>query len=68
MRSLLSFTAILAAAGPLVSAAPTKCEITPTAVVNADLSSILHERGVEFNWGSDKVRGVNLGGWLVLES
>jgi glucan 1,3-beta-glucosidase len=68
MPSLLSFTAILAAAGPLVNAAPARCKITPTAVANADFPSTLHERGVDFNWGSDKVRGVNLGGWLVLES
>jgi glucan 1,3-beta-glucosidase len=31
-------------------------------------TSNLYERRVGFNWGSDKVRGVNLGGWLVLES
>jgi glucan 1,3-beta-glucosidase len=32
------------------------------------MPSTLHERRVGFDWGSDKVRGVNLGGWLVLES
>jgi glucan 1,3-beta-glucosidase len=26
------------------------------------------KRAVQFNWGSQKVRGVSLGGWLVLES
>lgn len=25
------------------------------------------KRKVAFNWGSDKIRGVNIGGWLVLE-
>ena len=27
----------------------------------------LSKRSVNFAWGSEKVRGVNLGGWLVLE-
>jgi hypothetical protein len=25
------------------------------------------KRGVDFRWGQDKIRGVNIGGWLVLE-
>ena len=25
------------------------------------------KRAVGFNWGSEKIRGVNIGGWLVLE-
>jgi hypothetical protein len=25
------------------------------------------KRAVAFNWGTEKVRGVNIGGWLVLE-
>lgn len=25
------------------------------------------KRGVDFNWGSTKIRGVNIGGWLLLE-
>jgi hypothetical protein len=25
------------------------------------------KRKVDFNWGSEKIRGVNIGGWLVLE-
>ncbi|EAT86439.2 hypothetical protein HBH56_030420 [Parastagonospora nodorum] len=55
MQLPLSFTAILAATSTLVNAAP---------------ANDLHERRVDFNWGSNKVkvRGVNLGGWLVLES
>ena len=24
--------------------------------------------GLNFNWGSEVIRGVNIGGWLVLES
>ncbi|KAL8850563.1 MAG: hypothetical protein Q9221_004520 [Calogaya cf. arnoldii] len=27
----------------------------------------IYQRDVDFKWGTDKVRGVNLGGWLVLE-
>ncbi|KAF2017648.1 glycoside hydrolase family 5 protein, partial [Aaosphaeria arxii CBS 175.79] len=27
----------------------------------------VNTRGVAFNWGSEKIRGVNIGGWLVLE-
>lgn len=32
-------------------------------------NSILDERNVAYNWGSEsnKIRGVNIGGWLVLE-
>ncbi|KAJ4332766.1 glucan exo-1,3-beta-glucosidase [Didymella glomerata] len=37
-------------------------------LVNGAPSSAHNKRGVAFNWGSTKVRGVNLGGWLVLES
>lgn len=25
------------------------------------------KRGVDFHWGQEKIRGVNIGGWLVLE-
>jgi hypothetical protein len=25
------------------------------------------KRGVNFKWGEEKIRGVNIGGWLVLE-
>ena len=27
----------------------------------------MSKRSVAFNWGSEKVRGLNIGGWLVLE-
>ncbi|KAK8208528.1 glucan 1,3-beta-glucosidase precursor [Phyllosticta capitalensis] len=29
--------------------------------------AVLQERKVSFNWGSEKVKGVSLGGWLVAE-
>ncbi|KAH7384505.1 glucan 1,3-beta-glucosidase precursor [Pyrenochaeta sp. MPI-SDFR-AT-0127] len=51
MRIQFSLITALAAAGLIVSAAP----------------ATIQERRVSFNWGSDKVRGVNIGGWLVLE-
>lgn len=40
-----------------------------TTVYKADMqdSSPLSKRDVQFSWGSEKVRGVNIGGWLVLE-
>jgi hypothetical protein len=31
------------------------------------LGSVVESRGVAFSWGSQKVQGVSLGGWLVLE-
>ncbi|KAF2830863.1 glycoside hydrolase [Ophiobolus disseminans] len=36
-------------------------------LVHAAPASTLTDRGVNFNWGGEKVRGVNIGGWLVLE-
>ncbi|KAL5118888.1 glucan exo-1,3-beta-glucosidase [Pleosporales sp. CAS-2024a] len=47
-------TGVLAAAGSLV--------------VKAAPVDDVHGRQVDFKWGSDKVRGVNLGGWLVIEA
>ncbi|KAF2001913.1 glycoside hydrolase family 5 protein [Amniculicola lignicola CBS 123094] len=47
-----SFAAIAAVAS-LVSAAPATEDI--------------NKRAVAFNWGGTKVRGVNIGGWLVIE-
>jgi hypothetical protein len=32
-----------------------------------NLTSQIESRGVSFAWGSQKVKGVSLGGWLVLE-
>ncbi|CAG8974468.1 hypothetical protein HYALB_00010854 [Hymenoscyphus albidus] len=37
------------------------------AVTAAPPSATLQKRGVAFNWGKDKVRGLNIGGWLLLE-
>ncbi|KAL1634449.1 glucan exo-1,3-beta-glucosidase [Diplodia intermedia] len=34
---------------------------------HAALAGVIDRRKASFNWGSDKVRGVNIGGWLVLE-
>jgi hypothetical protein len=35
---------------------------------NADLGSdVIRKRTLTFPYGSEKVRGVNLGGWFVLE-
>ncbi|KAF1831191.1 glycoside hydrolase [Decorospora gaudefroyi] len=33
----------------------------------AALAAPAEKRAVNFNWGSEKIRGVNIGGWLVLE-
>ncbi|KAI4944152.1 hypothetical protein J4E91_009007 [Alternaria rosae] len=51
MRMQPFITTLLAAVASVVAAAP----------------STLHERSVAFDWGTDKVRGVNIGGWLVVE-
>jgi glucan 1,3-beta-glucosidase len=37
-----------------------------TSIINTDPHIDCHS-GIAFNYGSDKVRGVNIGGWLVLE-
>ena len=36
-------------------------------LVGVNAVPITHKRDVSFNYNSDKVRGVNLGGWFVLE-
>ncbi|KAF2820460.1 glucan 1,3-beta-glucosidase precursor [Ophiobolus disseminans] len=33
----------------------------------AALTAPIEKRGVDFRWGDEKIRGVNIGGWLVLE-
>jgi hypothetical protein len=70
MRLQLSFTATLATLGTLVNAAPAKYGSVPNEIIlSLTVFSDIHERRVGFNWGTnDKVRGVSLGGWLVLES
>lgn len=40
--------------------------IAAAACINAAPADF-QERGVDFKWGRDTVRGVNIGGWLVLE-
>lgn len=68
MRTQLSIAAVLAAAGPLVAAAPARYEISLLITALTDIpDSDLHRRQVDFAWGSEKVRGVNIGGWLVIE-
>ncbi|KAF2243713.1 glycoside hydrolase family 5 protein [Trematosphaeria pertusa] len=52
MRLSSSLTAVVAAAASLVNAAP---------------ANEIEKRRVAYNWGTTKVRGVNIGGWLVLE-
>lgn len=36
-------------------------------VNNSELTYHRQKRSVNFKWGTDKIRGVNIGGWLVLE-
>lgn len=54
-----------------VNSAPSNLYVlpqSPSDVPDTDLiSSRLSERGVSFNYNDEKVRGVNIGGWLVLE-
>jgi glucan 1,3-beta-glucosidase len=50
--SAVAATALLASVGNAAPAAP---------------MSKFNKRDLRFNFGQDKIRGVNLGGWLVLE-
>jgi len=34
---------------------------------NVDTHTTYRKRSMGLNWGKDKIRGVNIGGWLVLE-
>lgn len=34
---------------------------------NSTGTNVLEDRSVAFEWGKDKIRGVSIGGWLVLE-
>jgi hypothetical protein len=68
MHTQLPITAMLAAVASLVAAAPRYVPFHPNSLSSANhIRSILHDRSVAFDWGTDKVRGVNIGGWLVLE-
>ena len=64
--TLLAFLAVISTH---VNAAPSKYIQVKTFSLHPVLieHSNSQKRGVNFNWGSEKVRGVNLGGWLVLE-
>lgn len=71
MHMRLYLAVILAAALMLVAAAPTRqvpCMTGTWQITNqrADATR-LEERRVDFNWTSTKVKGANIGGWLVLE-
>ncbi|KAL8922669.1 MAG: hypothetical protein Q9208_004982 [Pyrenodesmia sp. 3 TL-2023] len=69
MNTLLrSATATLALLSS-VKAAPTLYESSPEARVQTTNvpCSRLDKRAIAFDYNGDKVRGVNLGGWLVLE-
>ena len=59
MRTQLSITAALAAAASLAVSVPRYTFF--------HTYSALHDRHVVFDWDTGKVRGVNIGGWLVLE-
>jgi len=41
--------------------------ITALSLCSAAFAAPAEKRKVDFNWGSEKIRGVNIGGWLVLE-
>ncbi|KAI4631707.1 uncharacterized protein J4E87_002413 [Alternaria ethzedia] len=41
--------------------------LTALSLCAATIAAPTEKRGVDFKWGSDKIRGVNIGGWLVLE-
>lgn len=43
--------------------------LKPVTIVNTIPHADWHSerRTVDFNWGNEKIRGVNIGGWLVLE-
>lgn len=56
--------AVLLAAAVAAYAKPTANDKLKT---DNSYSSPLSKRSVQFSWGSEKVRGVNIGGWLVLE-
>lgn len=41
--------------------------IAALSILAAALAAPAEKQGVDFRWGTDKIRGVNIGGWLVLE-
>lgn len=58
MLATLSLAALLASS--LVNAAPAYVHVRSHICTNLTFAS-LTERGVNFNWGGEKVRGVNIG-------
>jgi hypothetical protein len=64
----LTLLALLAALASHVNAVPAKFVPPQTHPFHRCLQySALNERKVDFEWGTTEVRGVNIGGWLVLE-
>ncbi|KAF2713629.1 glycoside hydrolase family 5 protein [Pleomassaria siparia CBS 279.74] len=43
------------------------CALSAALAVGSALATPIEKRSVAFAWGSEKIRGVNIGGWLVLE-
>ncbi|KAI8933914.1 hypothetical protein NX059_009607 [Plenodomus lindquistii] len=41
--------------------------IAALSIIATALAAPTQRRSVDFEWGTDKIRGVNIGGWLVLE-
>jgi hypothetical protein len=63
-RRILSLASVLVAAAISSIAAPT---IKPgTTIIQREFNETLAKRDTGFNYGGSDVRGVNLGGWLVL--
>ncbi|KAF1851291.1 glycoside hydrolase family 5 protein [Cucurbitaria berberidis CBS 394.84] len=44
-----------------------KCAIAALSLCASAVAAPTEKRSVDFKWGSEKIRGVNIGGWLVLE-
>ncbi|KAJ9115610.1 hypothetical protein QFC20_000935 [Naganishia adeliensis] len=62
---ILSLASVLVAAAVCTTAAPT---LKPgTTVIERQFNETLSKRDTGFNYGGTDVRGVNLGGWLLLE-
>lgn len=61
---ILSLASVLVAAAVSTTAAPT---LKPgTTVIERQYNETLSKRDTGFNYGGTDIRGVNLGGWLLL--
>ncbi|KAF2203603.1 glycoside hydrolase [Delitschia confertaspora ATCC 74209] len=61
-------TTVVAAVVLIASATPTRHRLSGSDHANTTAHRTrLRQRGVSFDWGTAKVRGVSLGGWLLLE-